>query len=211
MNTKLAEIWSQVPADYFSTGVRRHPLQRLWHTGKLNAVSKMLDQQTADRLVEVGSADGSFVYRLKQSTGIASVVAVDPYLPPLRLGKRRFSRIDYIQADAHSLPFRNETVDVVTILETLEHVSRPLDTLMELKRILKRDGRIVVEMDSGSLLFQVIWFFWKQFGKGRVWKGSHLTFFNVSLLKKLFKKANLKVEKEHSFNLGMGVCYLLKK
>ena len=206
----LPKIWSQVPADYFSSGVKTNFLQRIWHGGKLKAVAESVGGKKANVLVEVGSADGSFVNSLSKRIRLNKIIAIDPYLPPLAFGKKVHRNIVFIQADAHRLPLGNSSVDLITILETLEHVVDPFGTLIELKRILKESGSIIVEIDSGSWLFQVIWFFWKKFGKGRVWNRAHLTFFNVELLEGLFKKDGLKVEEKKMFNWGMGVCYRLR-
>ena len=205
----LAKIWSQVPADYFSSGIKTNFLQKIWHGRKLKAVAESAGVDRTGVLVEVGSADGSFVNSLSKRIKLNKIFAIDPYLPPLVFGKKKYRDIVFIQADAHRLPLRTKSADLVTILETLEHVANPYGTLMELKRIIKKDGHIIVEIDSGSWLFQVIWFFWKKFGKGKVWSGAHLTFFNVELLEGLFKKAGLKIEEKKMFNWGMGVCYRL--
>lgn len=206
----LPKIWSQVPADYFSSGIKTNFLQKIWHGRKLKAVAESAGVDRAGVLVEVGSADGSFVNSLSNKIQLNKIIAVDPYLPPLIFGKKKYRNIVFIQADAHRLPLKNKSVDLITILETLEHVVDPYGTLMELKRIIKKDGHIIVEIDSGSWLFQVIWFFWKKFGKGKVWSGAHLTFFNVELLEGLFKKVGLKIEEKKMFNWGMGVCFRLR-
>jgi len=206
----LAKIWSQVPADYFSSGIKTNFLQKIWHGRKLGAVAESIGITKINVLVEVGSADGSFVNSLSKIINVNNIIAIDPYLPPLIFGKKKYRNIVFIQSDAHRLPLKNKSVDLITILETLEHVVEPYGTLMELKRIIKKDGHIIVEIDSGSWLFQVIWFFWKKFGKGKVWSGAHLTFFNVELLEGLFKKSGLKIEEKKMFNWGMGVCYRLR-
>lgn len=206
----LPKIWSQVPADYFSSGIKTNFLQKIWHGRKLKAVAESAVRDKAGVLVEVGSADGSFVNSLSKIIKLNKIIAIDPYLPPLVFGKKKHRNIVFIQADAHRLPLKNKSVDLITILETLEHVVDPYGTLIELKRIIKKDGLIIVEIDSGSWLFQTVWFFWKKFGKGKVWSGAHLTFFNVGLLERLFKKADLKVEEKKFFNWGMGVCYKLR-
>ena len=208
----LKEIWSQVPPDYFSSGVTNSFLQNLWHTGKLMVVKQTLGENKLDTLVDVGSANGSFVNRLAQNGILCRrVLAVDPYFPPLKFGKKAYPKINFIQADAHLLPLKNSSVDAVIILETLEHVVDPYCTLLELKRIIKPQGVIVVELDSNSLLFRLIWYFWKKLGAGKVWNHAHLTFFNVHLLEQLFLNAGLKIDKKIFFNLGMGVCFLLRK
>jgi len=206
----LAKIWSQVPADYFSSGIKTNFLQKIWHGRKLKAVAESAGVDRTGVLVEVGSADGSFVNSLSKRIKLNKIFAIDPYLPPLVFGKKKYRDIVFIQADAHRLPLKNKSADLITILETLEHVVDPFGTLIELKRILKEGGSIIVEIDSGSWLFRVIWFFWKKFGKGKVWSGAHLTFFNVELLEGLFKKAGLKIAEKKMFNWGMGVCFRLR-
>lgn len=208
----LTDIWAQVPDDYFAKGVKQNVLQRIWHTGKLRAVARAFGSKPVESLVDIGSADGSFIHRL-ETQGVSShlVVSVDPYFPPLRYGKTNYRSQQYVQADAHALPFKNDSVDVVTICETLEHVVDPYCTIKELKRILKKRGAIVVEMDSGSFLFQIVWLIWKKFGVGKVWNHAHLTFFNVHLLEQLFGNAGLNIESKQFFNAGMGVCFVLKK
>lgn len=206
----LPKIWSQVPSDYFSSGKRTNILQKIWHGRKLKAVAESIGKTKINVLVEVGSADGSFVHSLSKIIKINKILAIDPYLPPLSLGKKMYPNITFIQADAHRLSLKSKSADLITILETLEHVVDPYGTLMELKRITKKDGSIIVEIDSGSWLFQAVWFFWKKFGKGRVWNRAHLTFFNVELLEGLFKKVGLKIEEKKLFNWGMGVCFRLQ-
>lgn len=209
---KLIDIWSQVPADYFSKGVRQNFLQRIWHTGKLSAIVESLTGKNVGQLADIGSADGSLVSRLAAKLpSCAGVIAMDPYLPPLLFGSKHFPPIRYIQSDAQHIPMRSNSIDTATIFETLEHVVDPYCTLMELKRITKKSGRIIVELDSGSFLFQIIWFLWKKTGKGRVWNYAHLTYFNVHLLEQLFQNAGLEIEKKTTFNLGMGVCFVLRK
>lgn len=207
----LHDIWAQVPEDYFSKGVSSNLLQKIWHDGKFKAVAMMVPPGEIHALVDVGSADGSFVARLHAIRPMRTVVAADPYLPPLRKGKKQFPAIHFVQSDAHRLPIRSGSMDVILICETLEHVLDPYAVLQELKRTIGSKGVVIVEMDSGSLLFQIVWFLWKKFGKGKVWRNSHLTFFNTSLLETLFLNSGFAVEEKRFFNWGMGVCYRLKK
>ena len=53
--------------------------------------------------------------------------------------------IDYI-ADAHYLPFKNETFDAVWIQAVLEHVVSPENVVKEIFRILKNDGIVYSEI-----------------------------------------------------------------
>ena len=207
----LHAIWSQVPADYFSNGSKTNFFQKTWHAGKFKALLKIINRNYIQHIADIGSADGSFVHRLCSTIQCKLITAVDPYFPPLQYGKHSFAKIEFLQADAHHIPLQSDSVDVITIFETLEHVVDPYAVLIELKRIIRKNGSIIVEIDSGSLLFQIVWFIWKKIGKGKVWRGAHLTLFNMQTLERLFLEAGLKTKNKMTFNWGMGVCYELQK
>lgn len=205
----LHAIWAQVPPDYFSKGTKTNLLQKLWHNGKFFAVLSLMKQKNVCTVLDVGSADGSFIDRISRNISCRNIIATDPYFPPLSYGKTKFQQLTFLQSDAHQLPLRSHSIDVITILETLEHVADPYGVLLELKRILKPTGRLLVELDSGNLPFQIIWFIWRKLGKGRVWEGAHLTHFNINMLEHLFSKAHFVIASKKLFNMGMGVCYCL--
>ncbi len=47
-----------------------------------------------------------------------------------------------------SLPFENETFDIVTMLAVLEHLSNPHLICKEISRVLKKDGILVITVPS---------------------------------------------------------------
>lgn len=62
--------------------------------------------------------------------------------------------------DALHLPFENETVDGVFMTASLHHVPSALDTLKECKRVLKKDGILLVGYEPAKwsyVLFSPLW------------------------------------------------------
>lgn len=112
--------------------------------------------------------------------------------------------------DVHALPFKNETFDTIICMEVLEHVKDPRKVLSEIKRVLTKNGMAIIEMDSGSIPFKIIWYWWTEVRNG-VWKDAHLHVFNSSKLEKLIKKAGLEIEEKRFFNFGMAVAFKVKK
>jgi SAM-dependent methyltransferase len=49
-----------------------------------------------------------------------------------------------VQADAHFLPFRDTTFEVIVCTEVLEHVHTPSQALAEMRRVLKPGGTLVL-------------------------------------------------------------------
>jgi len=56
----------------------------------------------------------------------------------------------FVQADAHRLPFKDECFDFVSLVETLEHLPDPFCCLKEIKRVLKKGGRVFIQSVDGS-------------------------------------------------------------
>ena len=62
--------------------------------------------------------------------------------------------VSFRQADIFDLSFEDETFDCVVVCFVLEHLSNPPKALHELKRVLKKGGKLVViEGDHGSTFF----------------------------------------------------------
>ena len=53
------------------------------------------------------------------------------------------SNIDVV-ADAHKLPFENEKFDNILCTEVLEHLHSPHLAISEMKRVLKKDGKLIL-------------------------------------------------------------------
>jgi ubiquinone/menaquinone biosynthesis C-methylase UbiE len=68
--------------------------------------------------------------------------------------KLAISNVEFRQADIFNLPFENNHFDHVFVCFVLEHLSHPVEALLELNRVLKPGGTImVIEGDHGSTYF----------------------------------------------------------
>jgi len=65
-----------------------------------------------------------------------------------------YGAIDYV-SDITSIPVADESFDVITCTEVLEHVAEPIEALREMARILRCGGRIFVTAPLGSGLHQL--------------------------------------------------------
>lgn len=207
----LLDIWKQVPPDYYSKGIRSNILQWIWHDHKFNNFRKLLQDQTKIKsALDVGCADGTLTNKIAQLLPKAKVVGVDVYMQALSLARKKYPRLSFIKANAHNIPFEKDSFDLVVCFETIEHVVDPLQVLRELRRVLKPEGQAVIVMDSGSLLFRIVWWAWEK-GKGRVWAGAHLHPFTHQELGATIERAGFKIVDKKFSHLGMEVSFTLKK
>lgn len=205
---KLKKIWAEVPADYY---FNLNFGQRLWHEWKWLVIKHLLLKQlkTSTKILEIGCAGGHLTSLLGDLYPKARITGIDVYGHSIELAKSRFPKLQFKVADAHDLPFARNTFDLVVLSETIEHVVKPSLVLHEISRVLKRDGQLLIEMDSGSRLFRFVWYMWTRFGRGRVWRQAHLHPFTAKELESLIVSNGFRIQDKLFSHFGMAVSFLV--
>jgi ubiquinone/menaquinone biosynthesis C-methylase UbiE len=208
----LEEIIHQVPVDYYQNGVANNFFQRMWHTRKLSQVVSAIRKYSPKpkKILDVGVASGWFLSEVIREFPQAQGYGVDVYKEAIDYGKDKYKNLQLSVSDAHVLPFKDKTFDVIISCEVLEHVVNPDKVVKEMKRVLTNDGIVIIEIDSGSFLFKIVWHWWTNMRKG-VWRDSHIHPFNIHMLEDLFTKNNLVIEKKKIFNWTMAVIFVLRR
>jgi len=207
---RLKKILSQVPPNYYEKGVRTNFLQKYWHKKKWHHLEEFLNGIECSALLDIGCADGTTTRQLQKIIPGARIVGVDYYKNAIDYAKRKKSKIKFVHADVHNLPFANNSFDTVTAIETLEHLTFPERVLDEIRRVLKPGGYLIIGQDTDSILFRTIWFAWTKW-KGSVWENSHINCMKPQDLINTLKKHGFKIEKSKIVNLGMETFIKARK
>jgi ubiquinone/menaquinone biosynthesis C-methylase UbiE len=97
-------------------------------------------------VIDISCGTGYGAYLLAERGGATHVIGVD--LSSVALSTATISwqgdKNSFVLGDGHCIPLKNASVDLVVSFETLEHVNNPLNFLLELKRIAKPNGKIIV-------------------------------------------------------------------
>ena len=110
-------------------------------------------------VLEAGCGVGAQTKIIAKKNPKTNFVSVDISEISLNEAKEKISSLNinnvkFKQGDIYNLPFEDETFDYVFICFLLEHLKKPIDALLELKRVLKNEGMmIVIEGDHGSTFF----------------------------------------------------------
>ena len=110
-------------------------------------------------VLEVGCGVGAQTVTLARRSPDARFTSVDVSADSIAEAKRRtdgagLTNVEFRQADVFALPFDAESFDHVFVCFLLEHLSRPVEALAILKRLLGPGGTItVIEGDHGSTYF----------------------------------------------------------
>jgi SAM-dependent methyltransferase len=111
------------------------------------------------RVLEAGCGVGAQTVTLAQRSPDARFTAIDVSPDSIELARRAVDRaglanVEFQQADLFSLSFEAESFDHVFVCFVLEHLSRPVEALRLLGRLLKPGGTVtVIEGDHGSAYF----------------------------------------------------------
>lgn len=218
--TNLEEIWRQVPPNYYQNGVKNNLFQWIWHSWKWISMEnflKKLNEQTLSfgnknpsKILDVGCASGFLTSQIANFFPSSESFGVDSYKKAIKFGQKLYPNIKFRYADAHKLPFKDRSFDLITCIETLEHLEDPKGAICEMYRVLKNDGYILIGQDTDNLLFKIIWMIWTK-RSGKVWHNSHLHPYNPKQLEKLIKECGLKIIKKKFSHFGMEVFFLIKK
>lgn len=206
----LRSIWKNVPVDYYERGIKENLGQRLWHQQKLAVIKKAAAGLHPKKILDIGSNGGTLTAKMTKIFPRARIIGIDIYREGVEHAQRKYPYLKFEVGDAQKLPFKNKSFDLILCLETIEHLISPQKALREIKRCLKPNGAAIISMDSGNFLFNSIWFFWTRFGRGRVWRGSHLWRLNRQKLKKMILNEKFEIKKEVVSHLGMAVTFRIK-
>lgn len=182
-------------------------LLKRYELHRVPAAVSLLD--TGNRLLDVGCGDGDLLamaklrekYREYYGIDIAKVVA-----------NRAQKRVKEKTGDIYKcffkranldekLTFTNNYFDTVTCISVLEHIFDPYFTIREINRVLKTDGKLILEVPNlvwifrrVSVLFGVLPITAEEDG----WDGGHLHYFT--------KKAVVELLEDNGFSIKSVGC-----
>lgn len=123
-----------------------------WYAGRrvlLESILHNLHLQPLPHILDIGCGTGftmSLLSRFGDVSGVdKSASAID------FCRKRGFSQIK--KTDGNILPFRNNSFDLITCLDVMEHVKNDKNMLTEVKRVLKPKGYFIIFVPAFSFLW----------------------------------------------------------
>ncbi len=111
------------------------------------------------RVLEAGCGVGAQTVTLARNSPGALITSVDISEASVDQARKAveaagFKNVIFRHADVFDLPFAPDSFDHVFVCFVLEHLARPVDALITLKRFIKPGGTItVIEGDHGSTFF----------------------------------------------------------
>jgi 2-polyprenyl-3-methyl-5-hydroxy-6-metoxy-1,4-benzoquinol methylase len=151
----------------------------------------MLNKSLRDlRLLDVGCSSGATVW-IAQNMGLQAE-GVEPMEQPIAKAKEMGLNVHH--GLLHEIALPDNSFDVITLFEVVEHIEHPINLLNECHRILRPGGILVIGTGNTAS--------WTQMIRGNAWDffdmqqhGSHISFFNCQSITALAKNTGFGIEK----------------
>ncbi len=97
--------------------------------------------------------------------------------------------------DAMSRIFKDEEFNNIVAMEILEHIPDVHESLMEIKKALKPNGKFIMTSPDNNIFWKMIWFIWSA-TIGKMWHNDHISSYNAkkwhAILEQHFQVVSLK-------------------
>lgn len=154
---------------------------------KVKLINSLTNSDNERYILDYGCGTGEFLNACKKNGWKTKGIEVSPIA-------RKYGS-DYFKLDIEDLPaiskIKDRSIDIITLWHVLEHVHRLKETILELRRILKPEGRILIAVPNCSSEDASYY--------GKYWAAydlpRHLSHFTPEDIQNLFSSHDMKVEK----------------
>ena len=145
INTK--EYWNGFANEAYTEADRK----RGGNICRFSNIVEMLKPNAA--ILDVGCFSGNFYNFIKEKRrNINSFTGIDLSEKLIELATTRFPEQTWKVGDCHALPFEDESFDVVTALEIIEHIEEPKKMLAEMMRVTKSNGSVIITTPNNNFV-----------------------------------------------------------
>ena len=121
----------------------RHSIKLINHVKKL---INLIDIEQKQNFLEIGCGNGVLSKYIAEKYKL-NVTGIDIDGEQIILAKKNstsIKNISFSEADATNLPFKDNNFDIILSINVLHHISNWIDTLKEVKRVLKPKGYFIL-------------------------------------------------------------------
>ncbi len=154
------------------------------------------------KLLDIGCATGFFMELAKTNGFDVSGIEISDFAAK----KGREKGLNIVTGDIFTPEFPSEHFDVITMFDVIEHVPNPKETILEAKRILKKDGILVINTpDAESLWARVLGGNWQL-----IMPPEHINYFSPKNLGNYLKENGFEVLVNTKIGKSFTIQYILK-
>lgn len=189
--------------DFYSSG--SYDFNRWKQESKAEAYIKRLNKkQKTGKILDIGCATAYMINKISQDSDW-DVYGVELSKKPVEFARNSLNLKNIVHGDLFSAKYDNNFFDCINISDVLEHVSNPVDFLIECHRILKPDGHIYLGVPNGHNDSRGLIKYYNQTLKPGCHASGHVFFFQKQTLLYLFEKVGFDVLQSNTTHFKNGL------
>ncbi len=115
-----------------------NPIQRILINNFRKTLFLCLRDLKIDDVLDAGCGEGFILSELKRHNIGKHLEGIDSSKEALFIGKRYFPYLNLKHGDIYSLPYEDNSFDLVICTEVLEHLEKPNEAINEIKRVSRK-------------------------------------------------------------------------
>jgi len=160
----------------------KDPVAR-WSKKEINETMKIIKPFLKNDCLDVGCAYGLITNELNK---IVPTQGIDISRTAIKKAKKNYPHVKFRQGLATDIPFPDNAFDTIFAGEIIEHVLDVQKMFSEFRRVLKKNGNIIIIAPEFNFLKTLIitFFYWDKIYDPL---GSHIRYYSSRTLKKILK------------------------
>jgi ubiquinone biosynthesis O-methyltransferase len=184
-------------------------LSNIFHKERLKNSLELLNPQKTETILDAGCGTGELTKKISKKCN--KIIGVDISKTALKIARKKSPKNCFFKhMNLEKLKFPKNHFDKIVCVETLEHVLHPEKVIKEFKRVLKKEGQLVLcipTIDTNTLV--KIKKFLKIADTYPI--SEHLFEWDYKEIKKLVEKHNFELKKSTGIYFNMGNFFGLYK
>lgn len=174
--------------DFFNEVEHKH----WWWEGRRQILRQALKSAPNLKILDIGCGTGETMTFLRSHIPGCVLYGVDVSADAIEYAKNRGHK-NIELAGAEKLPFPDNYFDYVLLLDVIEHIEDDVSVLVEARRVLKPNGKVIITTPS-------LQFIWSEHDTAQ----GHFRRYSKSQIHKIAEGSKLKVDKIGHFNFFLS-------
>ena len=134
--TNLGEETMMKGGNFYNKYESKNPLVKLVVRTYLQNLDFLVETSNVKKILEVGCGEGYIIKHLREKFNV-NIIGMDISNDILEIARSMNPNLKFFLGDIYKLGFKDDSFDMVLILEVLEHLKYPNRALEEIKRVSK--------------------------------------------------------------------------
>jgi len=191
--------------DYYRSGYPNYLSKKkfiFWESKKILEKIERLRKQKGERILDIGCSFGFFLDSARELGWDTYGVEISKYASDFA---RKELHLNVTTGTINDLSYSNNSFDVITMWDVIEHLYNPVSSLKKIRDLLKPDGILALATPNiGSPLSRLTKERWEQ-----IKPTYHLYYFSPATLTKLLEKSRLSMVKLSTQGLGGTLKWIM--